>query len=39
MNLVSKILNTAALASAKNSENTCSVWAYDEPKMPSSMIK
>ena len=28
------ILNSAALASAKTSENT-----YDEPKMPASMIK
>ena len=39
MNLVTKILNTAALASAKNSETTCSFWAFDEPKMPASMIK
>ena len=39
MNLVTKILNSAALASAKNSETTCSVWAIDEPKMPASMIK
>ena len=39
MNLVTKILNSAALASAKNSENTCSVWALDEPKMPASMVK
>ncbi len=33
------ILNRAALASAKTSENTCSMLAYDEPKMPASMIK
>lgn len=33
------ILNSAALASAKTSENTCAVIAYDEPKMPASMIK
>jgi cyclic lactone autoinducer peptide len=33
------ILNSAALASAKTSENTCSMIAYDEPKMPASMIK
>lgn len=39
MNLVTKVLNSAALASAKNSENTCSSWCVDEPKMPTSMIK
>ena len=39
MNLVTKVLNTVALASAKNSETTCSMWAYDEPQMPASMIK
>lgn len=39
MNLVAKILNSAALNSAKNSENTCSLIVYDEPKMPASMIK
>ena len=39
MNLVTKVLNSAALASAKNSENTCSFWVLDEPKMPTSMIK
>ena len=39
MNLVTKILNSAALASAKNSESNCSIWALDEPKMPASMIK
>ena len=33
------ILNSAALASAKTSENPCSMLAYDEPKMPASMIK
>lgn len=33
------ILNSAALASAKTSENTCSMLAYDEPKIPASMIK
>lgn len=33
------ILNSAALASAKTSENTCSMLAYDEPKMPANMIK
>ena len=39
MNLITKVLNSAALASAKNSENTCPVIGYDEPKMPASMIK
>lgn len=39
MNFVTKILNNVALASAKNSENTCSLIGYDEPKMPQSMIK
>ncbi|MBQ6282959.1 MAG: cyclic lactone autoinducer peptide [Bacilli bacterium] len=39
MNLVTKILNSAALASAKSSESTCPAIAFDEPKMPSSMIK
>lgn len=39
MNLVAKILNNAALTSAKNSENTCSIIVLDEPKMPLSMIK
>ncbi len=39
MNLVTKILNSAALASAKNSESTCAVILVDEPKMPASMIK
>ena len=39
MNLVTKVLNSAALASAKNSENTCSFIVIDEPKMPASMIK
>ena len=39
MNLVTKILNSAALASAKNSESTCPVICFDEPKMPNSMIK
>lgn len=39
MNLVSKIVNNAALASAKSSENTCALIFFDEPKMPASMIK
>ena len=39
MNLVAKILNSAALTSSKNSENTCSLIVIDEPKMPTSMIK
>ncbi len=39
MNLVTKVLNSAALASAKNSETNCPVLVIDEPKMPSSMIK
>lgn len=39
MNLVTKVLNSAALASAKNSEKNCAVIFFDEPKMPSSMIK
>lgn len=39
MNLVTKVLNSAALASAKNSETTCSIILVDEPKMPASMIK
>lgn len=39
MNLVTKVLNTAALASAKSSENCSSFWALDEPQMPASMIK
>lgn len=39
MNLVSKIVNNAALASTKNSENTCPLIFFDEPQMPASMIK
>lgn len=39
MNLVTKVLNSTALAAAKNSETNCPVWAFDEPKMPTSMIK
>ena len=39
MNLVSKIVNNAALASAKNSENTCALIFFDEPQMPASMFK
>lgn len=39
MNLVSKIVNNAALASAKNSENTCALILFDEPQMPASMSK
>lgn len=39
MNLVTKLLNKAALASAKSSETTSSVLCFDEPKMPNSMIK
>ena len=39
MNLVSKIVNDAAVASAKNSENTCALIFFDEPQMPASMIK
>ena len=39
MNLVTKILNSAALASAKNSETNCAIIFFDEPKMPASMIK
>ena len=39
MNLVTKVLNSTALAAAKNSETTCSLWGLDEPKMPTSMIK
>lgn len=39
MNLITKILNSAALASAKNSENASPVIVIDEPQMPASMIK
>lgn len=39
MNLVTKVLNSTALAAAKNSENACPVIVIDEPKMPASMIK
>ena len=39
MNLVSKIVNNAALASAKNSENTCALILFDKTQMPASMIK
>ena len=39
MNFVTKILNNAALASAKNTEKACSIFILDEPKMPASMIK
>ena len=39
MNFVTKILNNAALASAKNTEKACSTVFIDEPKMPVSMIK
>ena len=39
MNLVTKILNSAALASAKNSETNCSFWGLDEPKMPKSLLE
>ena len=39
MNLVTKVLNSAALASAKNSETNCPIIFFDEPKMPASMVK
>lgn len=39
MNLVTKILNSTALAAAKNSEASCVFWGLDEPQMPTSMIK
>lgn len=39
MNLIAKVLNSAALASAKSSEKTCALIVFDEPKMPASMIK
>ena len=39
MNLVSKIVNNADLASDKNRENTCPLIFFDEPQMPASMIK
>ncbi len=39
MNLITKVLNSAALASAKNSETNCPIFVIDEPKMPASMIK
>lgn len=39
MNLVTKVLNSAALATAKNSETSCPVLLIDEPKMPESMVK
>ena len=39
MNLVTKVLNSAALASAKTSETNCPILGFDEPKMPNSMIK
>ena len=39
MNLITKVLNSAALASAKNSETNCPMILIDEPKMPASMIK
>lgn len=39
MNLVTKVLNSTALAAAKNSEANCSFWGFNEPKMPASMIK
>lgn len=39
MNLVTKVLNSTALAAAKNSETNCPVLGLDEPKMPASMIK
>lgn len=39
MNLVTKVLNSTALAVAKNSENTCPMICVDEPQMPTSMIK
>ena len=37
--ILAKILNKAALTSAKNSENTCPLILFDEPQMPASMIK
>lgn len=39
MNLVTKVLNSAALASAKNSESACTFILIDEPAMPASMLK
>ena len=39
MNLVTKVLNSAALASAKTSEANCPMIFFDEPKMPASMVK
>lgn len=39
MNLVTKVLNSTALAAAKNSETNCVFWGFDEPQMPTNMIK
>jgi len=39
MNLVTKILNSAALTAAKNSETASPFIVFDEPKMPASMLK
>ena len=39
MNLVTKVLNSTALAAAKSSENACPIICIDEPQMPASMIK
>lgn len=39
MNLVTKVLNSTALAAAKKSEIACPLWGIEEPKMPASMIK
>lgn len=39
MNLLVKILNNSALTSAKCSETASPVLAWDEPKMPESMVK
>ena len=33
------LLSTAALLIAQTSSSTCAMWAYEQPKMPKSLIK
>lgn len=39
MKYVYKFLNNAALSAAKTNQNACAIIAFDEPKMPNSMLK
>ena len=39
MNFILKTVNSAALLAAKSNQNACAIIAFDEPKMPNSMLR